>query len=87
MINNPKDIEKILKELEKITLEELDEAIKNVDREYIEIDYEYQDIYGMKNEKETYYLIEDYYDFYLHMSKLDKTKKSDIIENNIEVAA
>ncbi len=32
MINNPKDIEEVLKELENITLEELDEAIKNVDK-------------------------------------------------------
>lgn len=32
MINNPKDIKDILKELDKITLKELDEAIKNVDK-------------------------------------------------------
>lgn len=87
MINNPKDIEKILKKLEKITLEELDEAIENVDKEYTEIDYEYQNIYNIKNEEETYYLTEDYYDFYLHMSKSDKSKKRDAIKENIEVAA
>ncbi|WP_405317646.1 hypothetical protein [Faecalibacillus faecis] len=34
MINNPKDIAEILKELDKITFEQLDKAIKNADKEY-----------------------------------------------------
>ena len=34
MINNIKDITEILKELDKVTLEQLDEAIKNTDKEY-----------------------------------------------------
>lgn len=86
MINNPKDIEEILKELEDITLEELDEAIKNVDKEYMKIDCECVEIYNMRNE-ENYYLNEDYYDFYLHISKTNKTKRSNKIKNNIGVAA
>ena len=86
MINNPKDIEEILKELEDITLEELDEAIKNVDKEYMEIDYECVEIYNMKNE-ENYYLDEDYYDFYLHILKTNRTKGSNEIKNDIGVAA
>ncbi|MBQ2937389.1 MAG: hypothetical protein IJE05_00660 [Clostridia bacterium] len=86
MINNPKDIEEILKELEDITLEELDEAIKNVEKEYMKIDYEYEEIYDMRNEK-NYYLSEDYYDFYLHMSKTNRTKENNEIKNSIGVAA
>lgn len=68
MINNPKDIEELLSDLEKITLEELDEAIKNVDREYMEMDNESEEIYDIKKE-EKYYFNEDYYDFYLHKSE------------------
>lgn len=34
MINNLKDNEEVLKELDKISLEELDEAIKNADKEF-----------------------------------------------------
>ena len=33
MINNLKDIEEVLKDLEKITLEELEEAIKEVEKD------------------------------------------------------
>lgn len=86
MINNPKDIEEVLKELEDITLEELDEAIKNVDKEYMEIDYETEEIYDIRNEG-SYYLNEDYYDFYLHMSKENDKKELSKIKNNIGVAA
>lgn len=32
MINNPKEIKEVLKELEKISLEELDEAIRDVEK-------------------------------------------------------
>ncbi len=86
MINNPKDIEEVLKELENITLEELDEAIKNVDKEYMEINYEIEEIYDMRNEG-NYYLNEDYYDFYLHISRGNNKKKLNKIKNNIGVAA
>lgn len=86
MINNPKDIEEVLKELENITLEELDDAIKKVDKEYMEIEYETEEIYNIKV-KENYYLNEDYYDFYLHMSKGRDNKKIEKNKNNIgEVA-
>lgn len=34
MINNPKIIQEILKELDKITFEQLDRAIRSVDKEY-----------------------------------------------------
>ncbi len=86
MINNPKDIEEILKELEDVTLEELDEAIKEVDKEYMEIDYECVELYNIKNE-ENYYLDKDYYDFYLHISKINNKKESNETKNNIGVAA
>ncbi len=81
MINNPKDIEEVLKQLENITLEELDEAIKNVDKEYMEIEYEIEEIYNIKV-KENYYFNEDYYDFYLHISKGGDKKK---IEKNKDI--
>ena len=87
MINNPKYIEEILNELEKVTLEELDEAIKNVDNEYVEIDYEYEEIYDFKNEEKSYYLKEDYYDFYLHKTKVNTKKGQLETKNNVEVAA
>lgn len=86
MINNPKDIEEVLKELENVTLKELDEAIKNVDKEYMEIEYETEKIYNIKV-KENYYLNEDYYDFYLHISKGGDKKKIEKNKNGIgEVA-
>ena len=84
MINNPKDIEEVLKELENVTLKELNEAIKNVDKDYMEIEYETEKIYNIKV-KENYYLNEDYYDFYLHISKggdKKKIKKNKNILNN-----
>ncbi len=86
MINNPKHIEEILKKLEKITLEELDEAIKSVDKEYMEIDYENDEMYNTENEK-VYYLSEDYYDFYLHIPKENNEEKNAEIKNNIGEAA
>ena len=86
MINNPKDIEELLSDLEKITLEELDEAIKNVDREYMEMDNESEEIYDIKKE-EKYYLNEDYYDFYLHKSENKTAKKNNKLKDDIGVAA
>ena len=86
MINNPKDIEELLSDLEKITLEELDEAIKNVDREYMEIDNESEEIYDIKKE-EKYYFNEDYYDFYLHKSENKTAKKNNKLKDDIGVAA
>ena len=86
MINNPKDIEELLSELEKITLEELDEAIKNVDREYMEMDNESEEIYDIKKE-EKYYFNEDYYDFYLHKSENKTAKKNNKLKDDIGVAA
>ena len=51
MINNPKDIAEILKELDKITFDQLDKAIKNADKEYEQIKYDYQEeIYNIKSE-------------------------------------
>lgn len=51
MINDPKDIAEILKELDKVTFEQLDKAIKNVDREYEEVQYSSQEeVYNIKNE-------------------------------------
>ena len=86
MINNPKDIEEVLRDLEKITLEELDEAIKNVDREYMEMDNESEEIYDIKKE-EKYYFNEDYYDFYLHKSENKTAKKNNKLKDDIGVAA
>ncbi len=86
MINNPKDIEELLSDLEKITLEELDEAIKNVDREYMEMDNENEEIYDIKKE-EKYYFNEDYYDFYLHKSENKTAKKNNKLKDDIGVAA
>ena len=86
MINNPKDIEELLSDLEKITLEELDEAIKNVDREYMEMDNESEEIYDIKKE-EKYYFNEDYYDFYLHKSENKNAKKNNKLKDDIGVAA
>ncbi len=86
MINNPKDIEELLSDLEKITLEELDEAIKNVDREYMEMDNESEEIYDIKKE-EKYYFNEDYYDFYLHKSENKTAKKNNKLKDDIGVAA
>lgn len=86
MINNLKDIEELLSDLEKITLEELDEAIKNVDREYMEMDNESEEIYDIKKE-EKYYFNEDYYDFYLHKSENKTAKKNNKLKDDIGVAA
>lgn len=86
MINNPKDIEELLSDLEKITLEELDEAIKNVDREYMGMDNESEEIYDIKKE-EKYYFNEDYYDFYLHKSENKTAKKNNKLKDDIGVAA
>ena len=86
MINNPKDIEELLSDLEKITLEELDEAIKNVDREYMEMDNESEEIYDIKKE-EKYYFNEDYYDFYLHKSENKTANKNNKLKDDIGVAA
>ena len=86
MINNPKDIEELLSDLEKITLEELDEAIKNVDREYMEMDNESEEIYDIKKE-EKYYFNEDYYDFYLHKSENKTAKKNNKLNKDIGGAA
>ena len=86
MINNPKDIEELLSDLEKITLEELDEAIKNVDREYMEMDNESEEIYDIKKE-EKYYFNEDYYDFYWHKSENKTAKKNNKLKDDIGVAA
>lgn len=86
MINNPKDIEELLSDLEKITLEELDEAIKNVDREYMEMDNESEEIYDIKKE-EKYYFNEDYYDFYLHKSENKTAKENNKLKDDIGVAA
>ena len=72
--------------LEKITLEELDEAIKNVDREYMEMDNESEEIYDIKKE-EKYYFNEDYYDFYLHKSENKTAKKNNKLKDDIGVAA
>ena len=85
MINNPKDIEELLSDLEKITLEEFDEAIKNVDREYMEMDNESEEIYDIKKE-EKYYFNEDYYDFYLHKSENKTAKKNNKLKDDIGVA-
>ena len=86
MINNPKDIEELLSDLEKITLEELDEAIKNVDREYMEMDNESEEIYDIKKE-EKYYFNEDYYDFYINKSENKTAKKNNKLKDDIGVAA
>lgn len=51
MINNPKDIAEILKELDKITFEQLDKAIKNADKEYEQMQYDSQiDVYNKEFE-------------------------------------
>lgn len=51
MINNPKDIAEILKELDKITFDQLDKAIKNADKEYEQMQYDYQEeIYNIQSE-------------------------------------
>ena len=51
MINNPKDIAEILKELNKITFEQLDKAIKNADKEYEQMQYDSKiDIYSKEFE-------------------------------------
>ena len=51
MINNPKDIAEILKELDKITFDQLDKAIKNADKEYEKMQYDYQEeIYNIQGE-------------------------------------
>lgn len=42
MINDPKDIAEILKALDNITFEQLDEAIKNADKEFEQVQYDNQ---------------------------------------------
>lgn len=87
MVNNPKYIEEILNELEKIKFEELNEIIQKIDKEYMGTDYKYETEYNIPNIQENYYINEDYYDFYLHSERTskNKTEKRDI--RRIEVAA